>query len=686
MTAERAEVKFDGKSFARWRANPILFIQEVLVDPETDRPFVLNAAQIAFLAAAFEPDANGRLKYPEMVFGAIKKSGKTALAAMIVITMLLLFGGRFAEGLVIANDFEQAQGRVFTAAARIVEASPLLRRGAKVLSDRIIFSQTGATIWAIGSDYASAAGAEPTITALDELWGVKSERGRRLFDEVVPPPTRKIACRLTVSYAGFSGESELLEELYKRGMALPEIGPSLRAGDGMLMAWHHEPIAPWQTQAWLDEMRRSLRPNQYLRLCENRWVSTELSFVDLDWFDACVDPELSPIWSDKTLPIFVGVDASVKHDSTAVVACAFNTKTNRVRVVAHRIFQPSASEPLNFEVAVENTIKDMRARFFLRGVFYDPYQMASTAQRLAQFGIPMREYPQSVPNLTAMGSNLFELIKGCGITFYEDDAIRLAISRTIALETPRGMRLAKEKSSYKIDVIVALAMAALGAVQEGQYVPMTISTRGRRRSDRSLRAGEVFLLTRQRRKEGTVIDRKTLSRELRKKFKSPQAAMRALGLDSRLLLPSAHHGMAFDAARDERGLTATEVAELERLCAESMEPAALKKLTEFLERKMSGETEGESFDAEPIRQFLNGKMSQDDVETLMGLMPKNGTEGGQGGRTGQQTDPIGAMDRRRKQPVLAMDARAEKEMFAMFPQMRRIGFSWDGNVDRRDNN
>jgi hypothetical protein len=54
------------------------------------------------------------------------------------------------------------------------------------------------------------------IAIFDELWAYTSERLRRLFDELVPPPTRLIACRLTVTYAGFEGESGLLEELYRR--------------------------------------------------------------------------------------------------------------------------------------------------------------------------------------------------------------------------------------------------------------------------------------------------------------------------------------------------------------------------------------------------------------------------------------------------------------------------------------
>jgi phage terminase large subunit-like protein len=90
--------------------------------------------------------------------------------------------------------------------------------------------------------------------------------------------------------------------------------------------------------------------------------------------------------------------------------------------------------------------------------------MAAVAQRLAGSGVPMVEYPQTVGNLTAMGSNLYELIKGANLVVYPDKDVRLAISRAIAKETPRGFQITKEKSSHKIDVVIALAMAARAAV------------------------------------------------------------------------------------------------------------------------------------------------------------------------------------------------------------------------------
>jgi hypothetical protein len=89
-------------------------------------------------------------------------------------------------------------------------------RPAKVTESKITFPETGATITALASDYAGAAGSNANCVCFDELWAYTSERSRRLWDEMIPPPTRKIACRLTTTYAGFDGESTLLWDLHKR--------------------------------------------------------------------------------------------------------------------------------------------------------------------------------------------------------------------------------------------------------------------------------------------------------------------------------------------------------------------------------------------------------------------------------------------------------------------------------------
>jgi hypothetical protein len=462
----------DYNTLERWQREPVRFIAEVLRNPKTGQPFDLFEAQRQFFDHAWQTNGDGRLRYPEQCLGMIKKTGKTGFAAMHVLTTTLVYSGKYAEAYCVANDLDQAQGRVFAAIRQICESSPLLRRETEITASRITFPQTGAVIQAIGNDYASAAGAHPVVASFDELWGYESERSRRLFDELVPVPTQRISCRLTTTHAGYSGECPLLEDIYARGLALPEIAPGLHGGEHLLFFWSHDPLAPWQTENWLAEMRQITRPIQYLRQFENRFVSNENCFIDLEWWDRCVDDHARPVLADKTMPVWLGIDASVKHDSSAVVATTFDQDTKRVRLVFHRTFQPSAKQPLDFEATIERTVNELRQRFAVKKVLYDPYQMAAVAQRLQRSGAPMREYPQTVGNLTAIGSNLYELIKGGNLITYPDDNIRLAISRAVAKENPRGFQITKEKSSHKIDVVVALAMSAYAAVTRAQVKPV----------------------------------------------------------------------------------------------------------------------------------------------------------------------------------------------------------------------
>src|SRR5262249_59584004 len=103
----------------------------------------------------------------------------------------------------------------------------------------------------------------------------------------------------------------------------------------------------------------------------------------------------------------------------------------------------------------------------VRQVLFDPFQMSAVAQRLEKAGLPVEPFNQTLPNLTQATSNLFDLISQRQLVLYPDAAMRLAVSRAIMVESSRGWRLDKGKQSHKIDVLVALSMACLAAVQNG---------------------------------------------------------------------------------------------------------------------------------------------------------------------------------------------------------------------------
>ena len=122
----------------------------------------------------------------------------------------------------------------------------------------------------------------------------------------------------------------------------------------------------------------------------------------------------------------------------------------------------------------KRTLVDLSRRFSVRRILYDPYQMVSVAQRLTkQLGLPLEEFRQSPPNLTLASQGLFELLTGRNLVLYPDAEMRTAAAHAIAVESTSGSgwRIAKERSSHRIDVIVALAQAAYAAVSSQRELP-----------------------------------------------------------------------------------------------------------------------------------------------------------------------------------------------------------------------
>jgi len=187
-------------------------------------------------------------------------------------------------------------------------------------------------------------------------------------------------------------------------------------------------------------MRRE-RASAFQRQYLNEFASSSSQFVDLSKWDRCVNPAIGHISADLFLQTFVGVDASFKHDSTAIVVVAFDQSRQQVRLVTHKVYQPTSDQPLDFELTVEAALVNIGRCYQVQKILFDPWQMQSVAQRLHKRGLPIEEFPQTSPNLTSPSQNLFDLIESLGLVMYPDEQLRLAISRAVAIETPRGWRI-----------------------------------------------------------------------------------------------------------------------------------------------------------------------------------------------------------------------------------------------------
>jgi hypothetical protein len=64
-----------------------------------------------------------------------------------------------------------------------------------------------------------------------------------------------------------------------------------------------------------------MRPTR-LRSIENRFVTTETAFITPEMWDAITNVDGGPPHYNPLVPIWIGIDASVKRDSTAIVCVA----------------------------------------------------------------------------------------------------------------------------------------------------------------------------------------------------------------------------------------------------------------------------------------------------------------------------------------------------------------------------
>lgn len=458
----------DRAKLRQYAVDPVAFIDDLIQVNELGQPFKLLPFQKRILRAAFPFDDNGKLPWQTIVWSCPKKSGKTAINAALTIWFAYTQEPP-NEILVCANDLEQAQSRVFRAAAGMIRNNPALRESAEIQTRQIRLSND-TTILALASDVSSAAGSNQGLTSTDELWGYVSESSRRLFEELTPVPTRKNSIRLITTYAGILGESQLLNDIYTQGVTqgerlLDDLPVFVNREAGCFMYWDNAPRMEWQTPEYYASQKKSLRPGTYARLHENKWVTATSIFLTPEIWDPCIDEGLRPLLPTDKATVFIGVDAGLKHDNAAVVAVTRDPHDrDRVRLAAHRIWRPTPKAPLDIEATIEDFLRSLHRRYKIQEILCDPYQLHRSITTLERAGLPIKEYPQTSGGTMAMGQALFELLNGKNLRMYPSDELRQQAMHTVAIESPRGWRIAKEKASRKIDAIVALSMACVSAI------------------------------------------------------------------------------------------------------------------------------------------------------------------------------------------------------------------------------
>jgi len=438
-------------------AGDIVKFSEQFVIPETQAPIILEDWQVDNF---FKPVFYEKEKPSLALLSLCKKNGKSCLAALCVLYTFFC-GEPLNEIYICAHDKDQGNLIIFNKVKMAVQFNPVMMVQCRIREDYLEHVKTGTVIRVLPNDWRSSAGLNPGMIVIDELFGFDLEAAERFYNELQLGPTRKDPLTLVTSTAGYSEEG-LLWELWQKGLKNIRGEPGYNSDYYSFIS--HDNLASWVTDKWLSKQKKKMRASLYKRLHKNEWTSGEEAFISDDAWDACVDRKHRPMLPNKEVSVVVGVDASYKKDSTACVAVT--RREDKIVLVAHRSWQPSGKEPFDLETTIEAYVKQLAEDYIVKEVRYDPFQMHRSATTLAKDKINMVEFPQTQDRLTSMSQNLFDLISGGNLVLYEDREMRLAAQRSVAIESSRGFRLVKKKASHKIDLIIALAMAALGATEQ----------------------------------------------------------------------------------------------------------------------------------------------------------------------------------------------------------------------------
>jgi phage terminase large subunit-like protein len=437
---------------------------------EDGNPITLTAWQRAALTAWWEHRAD----CSTFAISNVKKTGKTFCTAILTAFRWLAYPGQhFACG----NDLDQAQARQFQEITDMVRRNPFLQENVKAGKSELVFTLIGSKLTALAAEAAGNGGANHLTASHTEAWGILYEAGIRAWEELTPPPGRFYglpALRIADSYAGFTGESKTWHKLIDRGLSgelLPGEWPVYKTGG--LLLFHCEGSEAQErcfrgSEAervdYYAEQAESLRPNAFTRMHFNQRTAGESAFVTEEQWAACYSPDVHPLAPGEKVRMTLGADASTTHDYTALVGMAGQD----VRLV--RIWKPKSVAGIRFgkptvdlEATIGQEVLNLHKAGNVACVVYDPWQMAAVARSWEKAGIRCVEMPQTNQRVEA-DTALFNAIISGQVRHYRSPDLDEAVRNAIIIETPRGIRLSKEKASRKIDPLVALSMANSAAL------------------------------------------------------------------------------------------------------------------------------------------------------------------------------------------------------------------------------
>ena len=476
-------------------------------------------------------DAEGRRLLREAFINIAKKNGKTAYAAALALTWLLLDGGQREHVVCLAATRTQAR-IAFDSMCAMIRADPWLAERFEIVEYRnmIRYAKTGSHITAVAAELASLVGLNPSLIVVDELHLLGSTpKGARLVNQgrtaAIGRLEPLIVSISTAPIERSEGVFESTLQKARRVIAGEEVDPSF-------FAWLCEcpkGLDPQDSKNWfwtnpslgytisLERLQAAYASAQSdpttLRdfLSQNLNISPELSSGAGKWmtperWDAAADNTITlPSLVDEAVSIKIGIDRGGLDDLSAVAVMG-RCADGRFLVWVHQWISQQGYEKRKSVIPYDDFAAAGELTVFAGGTgdvvdIVDVVDTAYNSGKLSLIGIDSFGAPDLAEALAPIGADVQTVPQGWRLTpaiswierTLADDKLRhngtalMRLNVFNAVLTHHGNAVSISKSSVvgsdKIDGVAALLNAtAAHLAKAGDDVGIYMNEDGTRRS------------------------------------------------------------------------------------------------------------------------------------------------------------------------------------------------------------
>jgi phage terminase large subunit-like protein len=406
--------------------------------------------------------SDGKLRFRRALIGLPRKQGKSLMGSALAVYSMIA-GEAGSEIYAVASDKDQAR-IIFGEAKQQILASPVLSGEARVLRDAIEMPRFGSVFRVLSSDFRGQAGLNPSLVLFDELWAQKSSD---LFEQMVQGSGNRLEPLIvSITTAGYDLDT-LAGQMYQYGkrVAAGEVD------DPSFGFWWWEADAdckiddPKQWRKANPNIAEDLMSEEDLQVAVkasfegsemsvrrwrlNQWVRSQESWLPVGAWEQCrSDRQLQ-----ADLPVWVGIDMALKHDSIAVVVAQ---PQDDVVVLRSKIWQPK-DEGVDVS-QIEHHLRELHRTYDVREFAFDPAYFQRSAETLADEGLRMVEFPQNGQRMIPACGHSYEMIVGAKVAHDGSPTFTDQVLSAAQRMTDNGWRLSKGKSKRKIDACIAMVM------------------------------------------------------------------------------------------------------------------------------------------------------------------------------------------------------------------------------------